>query len=122
MYLLPDKLEINELIGQQINMVCVGPYDAQVHFDNGMVLQSFYRLEGEIAGVKTLWFNGERVNTSDVLKFPKQEVVGVKRISDKEFRIELTNSVTLCFHTEESMYESINPNVAKAGGLQSQGV
>ena len=108
MYLLPEKLDLDELIGQVVNMVCVGPYDAQVIFEKGMVIQSLHKLEGEVKGVKILWFNGEWKDTSSIMKVPKQEVVAISRASDTELRIELTGNIALCFHTEESQYESIN--------------
>jgi len=108
MYLLPEILELDELVGQQINMVCVGPYDAQIIFERGVIIQSFLKLEGVVNGVRSLWFNGEWVDTSEIQIIPKQEVIAVSRASDTELRIELNNNIALCFHTDESQYESIN--------------
>ncbi|WP_027360720.1 hypothetical protein [Desulforegula conservatrix] len=108
MYLLPEKLKLNELVGHQINMICVGPYDAQVKFENGIIIQSSYKLEFEVKGLKTLCFDCEWLDTSSVHIFVTKEVVSVIRESDTVFRIELTGDSAICFHTEESMYESIN--------------
>ncbi len=108
MYLLPNEIELNELKGQQINQICIGPYDAQVVFEKGVVVQCFQKLEGEVEGRRKLWFNDKWIDTSDVLKATKQEVISIVRESDVIFKIELTGDVALYFHTEESPYESIN--------------
>ena len=108
MYLLPDEIELEELKGQQINQICIGPYDAQVVFEKGVVVQSFHKLEGKVSGMRKLWFDGKWIDTSDVLRAPKQAVVAIVRESDLIFKIQLTGDVALYFHTEESPYESIN--------------
>jgi hypothetical protein len=108
MYLLPEKLALDELVGQQINMVCLGPYDVQIMFEKGTIIQSLLKLEIEENNIKNLLFENELVDTSHIIKITKNEVKGVKRKSDTEFHIELNNNISLCFHTEESQYESIN--------------
>jgi len=108
MYKLPSELNLDELVGQEINMICVGPYDAQVKFEKGMTIQSLFKLAGEIEGKYSVWFSGEWVDTSNLLKVPKQEVMQVLRASDTELQIVLSNDVKLSIYTEESQYESIN--------------
>ncbi len=108
MYLLPEQLGLEKIIGEIVNLVCVGPYDAQVHFNNGATIQSLYKLEGVINGNKTLWFENQWKDTSGVLRITDEVVSSVVRVSNTELRIELTNNLALCFHTEESEYESLN--------------
>ena len=108
MYKLPKKLYLDDIIEQEVNLVCVGPYDAQIIFENGIVIQSFYKIEGEISGDKKLWFDEEWIDTSEILKVTKQKVVLVERESDFIFKIVLSNGLALYFHTEISQYESIN--------------
>ena len=108
MYLLPEKLNLEELVGQEVNMVCVGPYDAQIKFEKDITIQALFKLSGEIKGNKSVWFSGEWVDTSNLLVVPKQEVKQILRASDTELQIKLTNEVTLSVYTEESQYESIN--------------
>ena len=55
-----------------------------------------------------MWFSGEWVDSSNLMKVSKQEVVQVVRVSDTELQIKLTNKIVLSFYTEESQYESIN--------------
>ena len=59
-------------------------------------------------GKKSVWFSGEWVDSSNLMKVSKQEVVQVVRVSDTELQIKLTNKIVLSFYTEESQYESIN--------------
>lgn len=108
MYKLPSELNLEELVGQEVNMICVGPYDAQVKFEKGTTIQALFKLAGEIEGKKSVWFSGEWVDTSSILKVPKQEVVQVLRTSDTELQIVLSNNVKLSIYTEESQHESIN--------------
>lgn len=107
MYLLPEILYLNELIGQQINMICIGPYDAQVKFEKGLTIQALHKLEAIIDGKKSLWFDGEWLNSEQLLNAVGKEVTNIIRTSDYELQIALSDKVTLCFHTEESLYESI---------------
>ena len=108
MYKLPRGLNLEELVGQEVNMICVGPYDAQIKFEKGVTIQSLFKLSGEVEGKKSVWFSGEWVDTSSLLKVPKQEVIKVLRASDTELQIILINNVKLSIYTEESQYESIN--------------
>ena len=108
MYILPKDLNLEELVGQEVNMICVGPYDAQIKFEKGVTIQALNKLSGEVDGKKFVWFSGEWVDTSNLLKVPKQEVVQILRESDTELQIKLSNSVILSIYTEESQYESIN--------------
>jgi len=89
-------------------MICVGPYDAQIKFEKSIIIQSLFKLSGEIDGKLTDWFSGEWLDTSSLLKVPKQEVVKVLRASDTELQITLANNVKLSIYTEESQYECIN--------------
>lgn len=59
-------------------------------------------------GKKSVWFSGEWVDSSNLMKVSKQEVVQVVRVSDTELQIKLTNKIVLSFYTEDSQYESIN--------------
>lgn len=59
-------------------------------------------------GKKSVWFSGEWVDSSNLMKVSKQEVVQVVRVSDTELQIKLTNEIVLSIYTEESQYESIN--------------
>jgi hypothetical protein len=61
-----------------------------------------------VNGKKSVWFSGEWVDSSNLMKVPKQEVVQVVRVSDTELQIKLTNKIVLSIYTEESQYESIN--------------
>ena len=96
------------LIGQEVNLVSVGPYDAQIAFENGVVIQSLHKLEGEVGGVKSLWFDGEWMSTKDVIHVPKKEVVSITNENKLVLKITLTGGVALYIHTEISQYESIN--------------
>ena len=84
------------------------PYDAQVKFEKGITIQSLFKLSGEVHGKKSVWFSGEWVDSSNLMKVPKQEVVQVVRVSDTELQIKLTNKIVLSIYTEETQYESIN--------------
>jgi len=108
MYLLSDKLNLDELIGQEINMVCVGPYDAQIKLEKGVTIQSLTKLEGEVNGKRSVWFSGEWIDTSYISKLPKQEIIEISKESSEVLKFTLTNSVAIYIHTEESQYESIN--------------
>ncbi|WP_054033142.1 hypothetical protein [Desulfatitalea tepidiphila] len=108
MYKLPKDQFLEDLVGQEINLVSIGPYDAQIAFDGGVVIQSLYKLEGEINGKKSLWFDREWLNTEQLLHLPKKEVVGVINQSAMVLKIVLTGGVALYVHTEVSQYESIN--------------
>jgi len=61
-----------------------------------------------VNGKKSVWFSGEWVDSSNLMKVPKQEIVQVVRVSDTELQIKLTNKIVLSIYTEESQYESIN--------------
>jgi hypothetical protein len=61
-----------------------------------------------VNGKKSVWFSGEWVDSSNLMKVPKQEVVPVVRVSDTELQIKLTNKIVLSIYTEETQYESIN--------------
>ena len=108
MHDLPKNLDLDELIGQEINLVSVGPYDAQIAFEKGVVIHAFYKMEAEISGVRKIWFNEKWVRTSEILNVPKQKVLSVNRESDLVFSIQLSNDIVLFFHTEVSQYESLN--------------
>ncbi|MDH5573291.1 MAG: hypothetical protein OEY89_16130 [Gammaproteobacteria bacterium] len=105
---MPNELNLEELVGQEVNMICAGPYDAQIKFEKGVTIQSLFKLAGEVDGKTSVWFSGEWIDTSNLLKIPKQEVVAVLRKSDTELQIKLSNNVMLTIYTEESQYESIN--------------
>lgn len=108
MYELPDKSYLDELIGQEINLISVGPYDAQIAFEKGAIIQALHKLEGQISGERTLWFDGEWVSTKDILHVPKAVVVSITKESPLILKIQLSNDVALFMHTEISQYESIN--------------
>lgn len=108
MYELPKDSHWQGLVGQEINQVSVGPYDAQLVFEDGTVIQALHKLEGEIAGVRTLWFDGEWLTTEGVIHVPKKEVVSVSNESQLILKVTLTGGISLYFHTEISQYESIN--------------
>jgi len=108
MYPLPKELGLESLIGASIVQVCVGPYDAQVHFSNGTTIQAEYKLEGIYEGKRSLWFLNEWKDSSGVMKVMDGVVVAFQRVSEWEFRIELSSNIALCFHTEDSQFESIN--------------
>ena len=44
MYELPDKLDLTDLVGQQVDRVSVGPYDARITIGDA-VIQAFHKLE-----------------------------------------------------------------------------
>lgn len=108
MYELPDESHLKELIGQEVNLVSVGPYDAQIAFEKGLVIQALHKLEGEINGIKELWFDGEWVSTKNVIHVPRQEVTSICNVTELVLKITLTGGVALYIHTEVSQYESIN--------------
>ncbi|MFV8782173.1 hypothetical protein ACNKU7_07095 [Microbulbifer sp. SA54] len=108
MYTLPNEIYLKELVGQEVNLVSVGPYDAQVAFEKGLVIQALHKLEGELNGKKSLWFDGEWVSTKDVIHVPSKEVTGINNENDLVLKISLTGGVVLYIHTEVSQYESIN--------------
>ena len=114
MYKLPRELHLSELVGQEINLISVGAYDAQVAFEKGVVIQALHKLEGEVAGVREIWFDGEWLTTDNVMNIPKQEVIAVSNESDFILKVQLSNEIALFFHTEESQYESIN--ITRADG------
>lgn len=108
MYELPEESHWQDLIGQEINLISVGPFDAQVAFEKGTVIQALHRLEGEICGVRNLWFDGEWLTTEGVMHVPKKEVVSVSNESPFILKVTLTGEVSIFFHTEISQYESLN--------------
>ena len=108
MYELPDNLDLTDLIGQEIHLDSVGPYDATIALEKGAAIQAFHKLEGEVAGVRKLWFDGEWITTDDIIAIPKQEVVAVSKESELILKISLSKGDALFFHTEVSPYESIN--------------
>jgi len=108
MYKLPNESYLSELVGQQVNLVSVGPYDVQIAFEQGIVIQALHKLEGEAYGVRSLWFDGEWITTKDVIHIPMKEVVSVSNESELILKIQLSNDTALFLHTEISQYESIN--------------
>lgn len=114
MHLFPEIVDLDELIGQQVTMICVGAYDALVKFENGFTIQSFFKVEGEEGGTSTLWFNEKWLNSSRILSFVNQQVVTVTRASDSQLRIDLANNKALLIYTEESAHECIN--IIRPGG------
>ncbi|WP_237064503.1 hypothetical protein [Microbulbifer zhoushanensis] len=108
MYELPNESHLRELIGQEVNLVSVGPYDAQIGFEKGVVIQSLHKLEGEVNGIKSVWFDGEWVSTKDLVYVPNKEVTGISNENELVLKITLTGGVALYIHTEVSQYESIN--------------
>lgn len=114
MYELAKESHLQELVGQEVNLIGVGPYDAQVHFDGGTVIQALHLLEGEVDGIRSLWFDGEWVNTEALRHLPLQQVVSVCNESPLTLKVALTGGVSLFFHTEISPYESIN--ITRADG------
>ncbi|WP_146168191.1 hypothetical protein [Pseudomonas mangrovi] len=108
MYELPNESHLKELIGQEVNLVSVGPYDAQIAFEKGVVIQSLHKLEGEVNGIKSLWFDGEWVSTKDLIYVPKKEVTSISNENELVLKITLTGGIALYIHTEVSQYESIN--------------
>lgn len=108
MYELPKEPYLQELVGQEVNLVCVGPYDAQIAFEKGIVIQALYKLESEVAGVRKLWFDGEWITTQDIIAVPKKQVIAVVNESEFVIKITLTGDVSLYFHSELSPWESIN--------------
>ena len=117
MHLFPEKIDLDELIGQQVTMVCVGPYDAQIKFENGFIIQSFFKLEGEEDGNTSLWFHEKWIDSSTILNFVNQQVIAVTRASDRQLRIDLANNRALLISTEDSPHECINI-ILPAGELE----
>ena len=117
MYELPDNLDLTFLIGQEVNLISVGPYDAGIAMGD-VVIQAFHKLEGEVAGVRKLWFDGQWITTDDIIAIPKQEVVAVTKESDLILKLGLSNGDALFFHTEVSSYESITINNRKDGRVE----
>lgn len=110
MYELPEESHWQDLIGQEVNQISVGPYDAQVAFEKGVVMQALHRLEGEVSSVRGLWFDGEWVTTEGVIHVPRKTVISISNESPLVLKVALTGDVSLFFHTEVSQYESINVN------------
>ena len=108
MYELPEESHWQDLIGQEVNQLSVGPYHAQVTFEKGGVIQALHRLEGEVSGVRGLWFDGEWVTTEGVIHVPRKKIVSISNESPLILKVALTGDVSLFFHTEVSQYESIN--------------
>ena len=108
MYELPKESYLIELVGQQINLISVGPYVAQITFEKGVVIQSLHKLEGVICGVRSLWFDGEWITTKDIINVPMKEVLSVSNESELILKIQLSGNIELLIHTEISQYESIN--------------
>lgn len=107
---LPKKFDLSELVGFQLNQVCVGPFDIQLHFENGLSIRGQGKVSGIIKQVKELWFQGEWLNTSYLPLIVGKEVAATTRINDFEFSIEFSEDICLTFEIEESQYEDFNIN------------
>lgn len=105
MYRLADDFDLSELVGQQLNQLCIGPFDIQLHFDDGWTIRGQGKVSGVIESRREVWFHGEWNTTLYLPHVVGKDVIDWKKNGDFEFELEFLGGAKLAFETTESQYE-----------------
>ena len=107
MHPLSTDLNIQDIIGRQLNQVGVGRWDAQFSFDCTRIIQSMGKVEITTGNKVIVVFNGEWLDISPIQDIVGLEVIAWSRLNDHSFSVTLDNNSVITFYTSDVPYEEI---------------
>lgn len=111
MYDLPEGTTLEFLKGQELELLCFGPYTVTLHFDGGVQLQ----IEGSFTHATTEHHTSPEVShfplsSSQLMRLLRQQVSEVRAKQNGTLTLEFGNGDTLVIDGNVGPFESYNLN------------
>lgn len=108
MFPIPAELNLDRLVGQQLQQICIGAYDVQFRFMGDDRIRCTRRVSVVLGGSEVELFNeGGWVDAAPLAKIVGRDVTAWCIESSHCFSVSLTENATIKFWSEDSPYEDI---------------
>jgi len=111
---IPEDLNLDSLVGQTLNQICVGAYDLQFRFEELLICCEGSVSVGEIEGKSEIFTNKGWKDSSPLMRLAGQKIVGWKKESSHLLSIHLGNGSKIYFESEDSPWENFVINLGES--------
>lgn len=108
MYRFASDLRLDELVGSEIQQICVGPSDVQFRFDSGTCIAVQSRATLLQAGeMICAWAVAGGWSTSEFQRLFNCTIDGYAVLNDRLLEIRFISGLALQFHDDSDQFESL---------------
>ena len=106
MHAIPSTLNLDRIVGQEINQICIGTWDVQFHFTENSCISGSGNIFMRLHATAIPLFTDEGWgNTSKISELLGREIVGWSIESSYALTISLIEDISIGFISEDSPYE-----------------
>lgn len=108
MYCIPADLDLREIVGSNLDQICLGRYDVQFRFGCGTVIcvQSRATLK-EADAIIAIWSEKQNWTTLEFQRLLNLSATSFSVPHKRLLEIQFPNALSLQLHDDSEMYESM---------------